>query len=70
MDKTEIGEWSIIAAGSVVKPGTKIPSGKLWGGLPAKEIRGIDEKEKEWIKELAGNYIKLSKEYSSSNSNH
>ena len=70
MDKTEIGEWSIIAAGSVVKPGTKIPSGKLWGGLPAKEIRDIDEKETEWIKELSGNYIRLSKEYSSSNNNH
>ena len=55
MDKTEIGEWSIIAAGSVVKPGTKVPSGKLWGGLPAKEIRDIDEKEIEWIKELSGN---------------
>jgi carbonic anhydrase/acetyltransferase-like protein (isoleucine patch superfamily) len=67
MDKTEIGEWSIIAAGSVVKPGTKIPSGKLWGGLPAKEIRNIDEKEIEWIKELSRNYIDLSKEYTSSN---
>ena len=66
MDKTEIGEWSIIAAGSVVKPGTKIPSGKLWGGLPAKEIRDTDDKEIEWIKELASNYIKLSKEYLSS----
>ncbi len=67
MDKTEIGEWSIIAAGSVVKPGTKIPSGKLWGGLPAKEIRNIDEKEIEWIKELSRNYMDLSKEYTSSN---
>ncbi len=66
MDKTVIGEWSIIAAGSVVKPGTKIPSGKLWGGLPAKEIRNIDEKEIEWIKELSSNYIELSKEYISS----
>jgi carbonic anhydrase/acetyltransferase-like protein (isoleucine patch superfamily) len=66
MDKTEIGEWSIIASGSVVKPGTKIPSGKLWGGLPAKEIRDTEDKEIEWIKELSSNYIKLSKEYISS----
>lgn len=63
MDKVDIEEWSIIAAGSVVKPGTKTPSGKLWGGLPAKEIRDINEDEKQWIRELARNYVKLSREY-------
>ena len=63
MDQVDIEEWSIIAAGSVVKPGTKIPSGKLWGGLPAKEIRDINEGEKQWIRDLAHNYVKLSREY-------
>ena len=63
MDQCEIGEWSIVAAGSMVKPNTKIPSGKLWGGLPAKEIREISEEEKDWIKELSRNYVELSKQY-------
>jgi carbonic anhydrase/acetyltransferase-like protein (isoleucine patch superfamily) len=63
MDQSEIEEWSILAVGSVVKPGTKIPSGKLWGGLPAKEIRDINEKERGWIEDLAGNYVKLSRQY-------
>ena len=63
MDQSEIEEWSILAAGSVAKPGTKIPSGKLWGGLPAKEIRDINEGEKRWIEELARNYVKLSRQY-------
>jgi carbonic anhydrase/acetyltransferase-like protein (isoleucine patch superfamily) len=63
MDRSEIEEWSILAAGSVVKPGTKIPSGKLWGGLPAKEIRDINGGEKRWIEELARNYVKLSRQY-------
>jgi carbonic anhydrase/acetyltransferase-like protein (isoleucine patch superfamily) len=63
MDQCEIGEWSILAAGSVLKPGTKVPSGKLWGGLPAKEIREVDEGERDWIKELSSNYVKLSAEY-------
>ena len=63
MDECELGEWSIIAAGSVVKPNTKIPSGKLWGGLPAKEIRDVNDKEREWIKELSNNYLELSKQY-------
>jgi carbonic anhydrase/acetyltransferase-like protein (isoleucine patch superfamily) len=63
MDQSEIEEWSILAAGSVVKPGTKIPSGKMWGGLPAKEIRDINEGEKRWIEDLARNYVKLSRQY-------
>src|SRR6266542_357992 len=63
MDQSEIEEWSILAAGSVVKPGTKIPSGPLWGGLPAKEIRDINEGKKRWIEELARNYVKLSRQY-------
>lgn len=63
MDQSEIAEWSILAAGSVLKAGTKIPSSKLWGGTPAKEIRDITEREREWIKELFNNYISMSKEY-------
>ena len=63
LDQCEIEEWSIIAAGSMVKPGTKIASGKLWGGLPAKEIRDINDKEREWIAELSNNYVKLSRQY-------
>ena len=63
LDQCEIGEWSIIAAGSMVKPNTKVPSGKLWGGLPAKQIRDINDNEREWIKELSNNYVELSKQY-------
>lgn len=63
MDQSEIGQWSILAAGSVVIPGTIIPSGKLWRGLPAKEIRDLNEGEMEWIEDLASNYVKLSRQY-------
>ena len=63
MDQCDLGQWSIVAAGSVVKPNTKIPSGKLWGGLPAKEIRDLNEVERDWIKSLSSNYVHLSKQY-------
>jgi gamma-carbonic anhydrase len=63
MDQSEIQEWSIVAAGSVVIPGTKIPSGTLWGGLPAKEIRDITLKEKTLIEDLARKYVNLSRRY-------
>jgi carbonic anhydrase/acetyltransferase-like protein (isoleucine patch superfamily) len=52
-----------VAAGSVVKPNTIIPSGKLWGGIPAKEIRGLNDEERDWIKSLSSNYVELSKQY-------
>ena len=38
----EIGEGSIIAAGSVVNK--SVPSFELWGGVPAKKIRSLDIK--------------------------
>jgi gamma-carbonic anhydrase len=63
MDQSEIEEWSIVASGSVVKPGTKIPSGKLWGGLPAKEVRDINAAERAWIEDLASIYVNLSRQY-------
>jgi carbonic anhydrase/acetyltransferase-like protein (isoleucine patch superfamily) len=65
MDQSEIEEWSIVASGSVVKPGTKIPSGKLWGGLPAKEVRDINAAEMAWIEDLASIYVNLSRQYMS-----
>lgn len=68
MDNCEIGEWSIIAAGSVVKPGTKIPSKKLWGGVPAKEMRDISDNEIKWIQDLSDKYVTLSREYLESQS--
>jgi acetyltransferase-like isoleucine patch superfamily enzyme len=37
-----IGDHSVVAAGSVVK--TSIPSGELWGGVPAKKIKSIEFK--------------------------
>jgi len=41
MDDAEIGSNSIIAAGAVVLEGTKIESGVIYGGVPAKKIKDI-----------------------------
>lgn len=63
MDGCEVEEWSIVSAGSVVKPGTIISSKKLWGGIPAKEIRNLSDNEIKWIQQLSDNYVSLSREY-------
>ena len=41
MDNAEIGKNSIIAAGAVVLEGTKIESGAIYGGIPARKIKDI-----------------------------
>lgn len=33
-----IGDNAIIAAGAVITPGTEVPAGTVWGGVPAKQI--------------------------------
>jgi acetyltransferase-like isoleucine patch superfamily enzyme len=41
-----IGNGAVIAANSVVIPGTEIPEGELWAGSPAKFIKKIERKKK------------------------
>jgi carbonic anhydrase/acetyltransferase-like protein (isoleucine patch superfamily) len=59
----EVGEESIVAEGSTVKMTQKIPSNVVVRGNPAKVVRNVAEKDKEfwnWGKQL---YIDLAKEY-------
>lgn len=37
-----IGENAVIAAGAVVTPGTEVPAGTVWGGVPARQIGTLD----------------------------
>ncbi len=41
MDNAEVGRNSIIAAGAVVLEGTKVESGTIYGGVPARKIKDI-----------------------------
>jgi carbonic anhydrase/acetyltransferase-like protein (isoleucine patch superfamily) len=63
MDDVEIGEYSFVAAGSLVTPGKKIPPGVLIMGSPAKIVRDINEKEREIITRTATNYQKYKANY-------
>ena len=59
----EIGEESIVAEGSTVKMGQKIPPGIVARGNPAKVVRNVEDKDRkfwDWGKQL---YIDLAKEY-------
>lgn len=59
----EIGDWAIVAEGSVVKLKQVIPSEVVAAGNPARVVRDVSEKDKEfwrWGKQL---YIDLAQKY-------
>ena len=56
LDRVEIGDDCIVAAGSVVTEGTVIPAGHLAMGTPARVRRPLEPNERARIVELAENY--------------
>jgi carbonic anhydrase/acetyltransferase-like protein (isoleucine patch superfamily) len=63
LDEAEIGESCLIAAGSLVTPGTKIPPGSLVMGAPAKVRRELTPEETVRIQENWQHYVELKENY-------
>ncbi|GLC29110.1 gamma carbonic anhydrase family protein [Clostridium omnivorum] len=63
LDGAEVGDYSIIGAGSVVTYRTKIPSGVLALGTPARVVRELSEEEKLSLKQSSEKYIELAEKY-------
>ena len=59
LNGAEIGENTIIGAGSLVTQNKKIPSGVLCMGSPAKVVRELTEEEIRSIKESSVHYIEM-----------
>ncbi len=63
MDRVEVGEWSIVAAGTVLTIGTKVPPRSVVAGVPGRVVKGADEDN---IKQITYNweeYVRLVREY-------
>lgn len=61
MDDCVIESNSIIAAGAVVTKGTRVPSGTIFAGMPAKKIKDISaELTSGEIDRIANNYVMYS----------
>jgi carbonic anhydrase/acetyltransferase-like protein (isoleucine patch superfamily) len=63
MDDAVVGSNSVIAAGAIVLPGTKIESGSIYGGIPAKRLKDIGPDMIEIIARTARNYPMYSEWY-------
>ena len=58
-----IGENTIVAEGAVVRQGQQVPGGVLVGGIPAKVIREVTEKDLQGRRESVELYVALAKQY-------
>ena len=64
MDHAVIGENSIIAAGALILDSTIVEPGSIYGGVPAKRIKSIEQEQtKEMIEKIANNYLMYAKWY-------
>ena len=63
LDEAEIGDFCIVAAGSVVAPETKFPLETLVMGVPARVKGKLSKKQKEYITGGSAYNVKMAQEY-------
>ncbi|QOJ29259.1 MAG: gamma carbonic anhydrase family protein [Ignavibacteriales bacterium] len=63
LDNAIVENFSMIAAGALVRPHSKIETGKLYGGIPAKFIRDLTQEELDYFQKSADNYAMYAAEY-------
>ena len=56
LDNAVVKSGSIVGAGAVVKAGFIIEENSIYGGIPARKLKEIDEENKEMTKRIAKNY--------------
>jgi carbonic anhydrase/acetyltransferase-like protein (isoleucine patch superfamily) len=63
MDGVEVGDDCLIAAGALLPPGMKVPSGSVVVGSPAKVRRAVTAGEREWFSRSAQSYVSYAREH-------
>jgi gamma-carbonic anhydrase len=63
LDHCIIEPWSMVAAGSLVKQGFRVPSGVLVAGVPARVVRAITDEERANLIESPQNYLRYIAHY-------
>lgn len=63
MDGAVVEDEVIVGAAALVTPGMKLASGYVYAGSPARKIRAISEKEREFFRYSAQNYVRLKDDY-------
>jgi carbonic anhydrase/acetyltransferase-like protein (isoleucine patch superfamily) len=61
MDGCEIQSDAMLAAGSMLTPGKRIPSGQLWAGRPARYVRNLTTRELALQQAGVESYVELAR---------
>ncbi|XP_023538353.1 gamma carbonic anhydrase 1, mitochondrial-like [Cucurbita pepo subsp. pepo] len=67
LDGSIVEKNAMVAAGALVRQNTKIPSGEVWGGNPAKFLRKLTDEERAFISQSATNYSDLAQVHAAEN---
>ncbi|CAA7410462.1 unnamed protein product [Spirodela intermedia] len=67
LDGVVVEKNGMVAAGALVRQNTRIPSGEVWGGNPARFLRKLTEEEIAFISESAANYMNLAQVHAAEN---
>jgi len=63
LDRSCVEGDAMLAAGSLLTPGKRVPSGQLWGGRPARLMRELRPEEIEGFAQRTAHYVALAQEY-------
>lgn len=63
MDGSVVEKGGMLAAGALLTPHKRVPSGQLWAGSPAKYFRDLNPEEQAFIPVSSNNYVELAQEY-------
>ena len=63
MDGCVVEKNAFLAAGSLLTPGKRVPTGQMWGGRPARYIRDLSPEELELLKSGPQHYAELAQQY-------
>jgi len=63
LDGAVIKTGAMVGAGSIVSPGKELQGGYLYLGTPARQVRELTEKEKEFLSYSAKHYVALKNDY-------
>ncbi|KAI9118529.1 hypothetical protein K1719_010861 [Acacia pycnantha] len=67
LDGVVVEKHGMVAAGTLVRQDTRIPSGEVWGGNPAKFLRKLTDEEIAFISQSATNYTNLAQVHAAEN---
>ena len=56
---------AMLAAGALLAPGKRVPSGELWAGTPARFMRALSAAERSTVRETPPHYVALAAEHKS-----